>query len=103
MKKINIITAALLIGLAPIANAQSPVPLTLKQCVETAISNNLQVRQAGYQVESDKITYDQARGNQLPYFGGSINHGINQGRSIDPFTNSYVTQNINFANYNINT
>jgi outer membrane protein len=28
---------------------------------------------------------------------------MNQGRSIDPFTNSYVTQQINFANYDINT
>lgn len=103
MKKIKTIITGLLIGITAIANAQSPVALSLKQCVEAAINNNLQVRQAGYQAEADKVSYDQARGNQLPYFGGSINHGINQGRSIDPFTNSYVTQNINFANYNINT
>lgn len=77
--------------------------LSLKQCVETAINNNLQVRQAAYQSESDKVNYEQAKGNQLPFIGGSIYHGSNQGRSIDPFTNSYVTQQINFANYDINT
>jgi len=77
--------------------------LTLKQCVETAIANNLQVRQSEYQSQSDKITYQQAKGNQLPFISGNIYHGINQGRSIDPFTNTYATQQINFANYNINT
>jgi outer membrane protein len=77
--------------------------LNLRQCVETAISNNLQVRQSGYQSESDNITYSQSKGNQLPFISGSIYHGINQGRSIDPFTNSYANQQINFANYGINT
>jgi len=100
MKKIKIITTGLLIGIVSMANAQS---LSLKQCVETAINNNLQVRQAGYQAESDKVSYQQAKGNQLPYLNASVYHGANQGRSIDPFTNSYVTQNINFANYDINT
>ncbi len=83
--------------------AQSAQQLTLKQCVEAAISNNLQVRQAGYQAESDKVVYQQAKGNQLPFISGSINHGINQGRSIDPYTNTYSDQQINFANYGINT
>jgi outer membrane protein len=78
-------------------------PLTLKQCVETAIQNNLQVRQAEYQAQADKVTYQQAKGNQLPYIAGNINHGINQGRSIDPYTNTYASQQINFANYSINT
>jgi outer membrane protein len=39
----------------------------------------------------------------LPFISGNINHGINQGRSIDPFTNSYANQQINFANYSIGT
>jgi outer membrane protein len=28
---------------------------------------------------------------------------MNQGRSIDPFTNSYINQQVNFANYNVNS
>jgi outer membrane protein len=32
---------------------------------------------------------------------GVINHGMNQGRSIDPFTNSYVNQKINYAGYGV--
>ena len=83
--------------------AQTPQTLSLKQAVETAIDNNLQVRQAEYQAESDKVLYQQAKGNQLPFISGNINHGINQGRSIDPYTNTYADQQINFANYSINT
>lgn len=82
---------------------EAPAQLTLKQAIETAIDNNLQVRQAGYQAESDKAIYKQAKANQLPYIAGNVNHGINQGRSIDPFTNTYANQQINFANYSINT
>lgn len=77
--------------------------LTLQQCVETAIENNLLVRQSEYQAQSDKVTYKQAKGSQLPFISGNVNHGINQGRSIDPFTNTYANQQINFANYSINT
>lgn len=77
--------------------------LTLQQCVETAIGNNLLVRQSEYQAQSDKVNYKQAKGSQLPFISGNINHGINQGRSIDPFTNTYANQQINFANYSINT
>lgn len=85
------------------SQAQDAPLLTLKQCVEAAIQNNLQVRQAEYQAQSDKVNYRQAKGNQLPFILGNVNHGINQGRSIDPFTNSYANQQINFASYNINT
>jgi len=96
------LTAVLLLAGAN-SFAQTGNQLTLQQCVETAIANNLQVRQSEYQAQSDKVNYQQAKGSQLPFISGNINHGINQGRSIDPFTNTYANQQINFANYNINT
>lgn len=87
-------------------NAQEPATaagkLSLQTCVETAINNNLQVRQAAYQSQADKQNYTQAKANQLPFVSGNIIHGINQGRSIDPYTNSYANQQIGFANYTIN-
>ncbi|MDD2793702.1 MAG: TolC family protein [Sediminibacterium sp.] len=88
-----------------IAGAQSANGeiLSLQQCIETAVANNLQVRQAAYQAAISKVDYKQARNNRLPAISGNISHGINQGRSIDPFTNSYLNQEIGFANYNINT
>ena len=76
--------------------------LTLQQCVEAAIKNNRLVNLSGFQSEKDKVNWQQAKGNQLPFVSGSITHGINQGRSIDPFSNGYVNQNITFANYGLN-
>src|SRR5687767_291199 len=54
-------------------------------------------------MSASNINRKQARTNLLPDLNAIINHGINQGRSIDPFTNQYATQQINYAGYNINS
>jgi outer membrane protein len=75
--------------------------LTLRQCVETGIANNIDVLQAGFAAETDKIDWNQARLNLYPNLNASVNHGIQQGRSIDPFTNSFVNQTVKYAGYNV--
>lgn len=77
--------------------------LTLSACIQKAIENNQQVREAAYQAQLDGESYKQARASQLPSLNAGVSHGINQGRSIDPYTNTYASQQINFANYSINT
>src|SRR6185369_17425353 len=85
-------------------NAQDkPAVLTLKQCVETALANNFNVQQTGLQMETAEINWKQSKLNLLPDLNGSAVHGSNQGRSIDPFTNSYINQNVNFASYGLNS
>ncbi|TDO28210.1 TolC family protein [Sediminibacterium goheungense] len=79
------------------------VKLNLRNCIETAIAYNLQVRQTAYQLATDKASLQQAKASRLPSLNGNIGHGINQGRSIDPFTNSYVNSEIAQANYGINS
>jgi outer membrane protein len=76
---------------------------TLKQCIEAGIENNLAVNQNGLRMEANEVNWKQARLNRLPDLNGSVGHGINQGRSIDPFTNGYINQQINYANYNVNS
>ena len=76
---------------------------TLKQCVDTAIANNLLVKQSDLQMQNASINYKQAKDNRLPNLFANLNHGLNQGRSIDPFTNSYVSQNITYGDYNVST
>lgn len=75
--------------------------LNLRQCVEIAWEQNLELKQAELQSGSAQIDYRQSRNNLLPAINGFAEHGLNQGRSIDPFTNSYLNQNINYANYGI--
>lgn len=76
---------------------------SLQQCVDTAIANNLLVKQSDLQMQNAAINYKQAKDNRLPDVTANLNHGLNQGRSIDPFTNSYVSQNIGYGNYNLSS
>src|SRR5438128_737979 len=77
--------------------------LTLKQCVDSAIHNNLQVRQSDLQMQATAVNLSQSRSNLLPDLLGNLGHGFNQGRSIDPFTNSYINQQITYANYSLSS
>lgn len=77
--------------------------LTLQQCVETGLNNNLDALQAGLRMETGKINWNQARLNMLPDLNASASSGINQGRSIDPFTNSYINQQVNYSSYGANS
>jgi outer membrane protein len=83
--------------------AQDAKTYTLKECIETAVNNNLTVKQNGFLEESAEANFTQAKAARWPSISADINHGINQGRSIDPFTNSYLNQQINFANYGLNS
>ena len=101
--KIRFRRATFLIILVTGYNVTAQKIFTLKQCVDTAIANNLLVKQSDLQVERAAINFKQSRDNRLPDLTASLNHGLNQGRSIDPFTNSYVSQNIGYGNYNLST
>ncbi|MGI4750334.1 MAG: TolC family protein [Janthinobacterium lividum] len=75
--------------------------LTLQTCVETAISNNLGVKQSELTSQRANISYNQAKTNLLPNLSGNITQGLNQGRSVDPTTNAYLNQQLNYTNYSI--
>ncbi|MES1216359.1 MAG: TolC family protein [Bacteroidota bacterium] len=77
--------------------------LTLQQCIETGIANNLPVQQSDLQSQAAEVNWKQAKANRFPDLNGSIGHGINQGRSIDPFTNGYINQQVNYASYGISS
>ncbi len=75
--------------------------LSLKQCVDIAVANNIQVKQSELQMKTDYLTLKQAKDNRLPEISANASHGINQGRSIDPFTNNYINQNVGYGNYSL--
>jgi outer membrane protein len=85
----------LLLNLAVVAQPH----YTLQQCIDTALAKNIGVKQTSLLAEAAAVNMKQAKANLLPDLNATLNHGINQGRSIDPFTNTYVDQSINFASY----
>jgi outer membrane protein len=76
---------------------------SLKQCIDTAIKKNLSVNQRRFQQEKNKIYWQQSKLDLLPSVSTSVSQGLNLGRSIDPFTNSYTTQEINSTGIGIGT
>ncbi len=83
------------------ASAQNK--LTLKDAIEIGISKNLDVLQSGLQMQEAGITLKQSKENKLPDLNAVANQGINFGRSIDPYTNSYIDQSVGYVNYGAST
>jgi outer membrane protein len=86
-------------GYAQVGSVQN---LNLKQCIELAIQNNLQVKQSEVQMQTSGVQLKQAKDNLLPQINASASQGINYGRSINNFNNTYVDQQNNSGNYGIN-
>jgi len=91
----------LLLALATNYNIYTQTKLSLKQCIDSAMANNLELKQSELQMEAARLDWKLAKGNLVPTLNGFASHGINQGRSIDPFSNTFVDQRINFAGYGI--
>ena len=100
MKKIFLSIGLVVLYL--LAGAQQKM-LTLQQCVETALTNNLDVLQSQLQMESTKIDKSQAKLNLLPSLNANAGQTFSQGRSIDPYSNTPVTQNVSSSDYGANT
>jgi len=100
MKKVFLSTCLVLFYVLVAAQGNK---LTLQQCVETGLKNNFDVQQNGLKMQTSEVNWKQAKLNLLPNLNGSASHGISQGRSIDPFTNSYINEKYNFASYGLST
>lgn len=74
-------------------------PLSLQECVQTAFANNLDVKQSDLDMQRAAVDWRQSKANMLPDLNGQIDHTLNQGRSIDLSTNSYVNQQQTSGSY----
>jgi outer membrane protein len=99
MKKSLYLIVFISLSLMQISIAQKT--MSLSDCIEAAMQNNINIKQRDWQVISAEIDHRQSRLARLPDLNGFVSHGINQGRNIDPFTNTYINQDITFANYGL--
>lgn len=75
---------------------------TLEDCISIALENNLNLKGRKLRAESSVVNYRQSRGDLLPNLNANYNLGVNNGRSIDPFTNDYINQELTFSNAGLN-
>ena len=71
---------------------------TLQNCIDIAIENNLDLKVKELRAESSEVNFKENKNKILPSLNMDYNFGINNGRSIDPFTNSYIDQELTFSN-----
>jgi outer membrane protein len=83
--------------------SQTTRRLTLKECVDKAINNNAEAQRSDLQAEASAVALKQSKANMLPDLFANMGHGLNEGRSIDPFTNSYINRSLAFGNYSLSS
>lgn len=76
---------------------------TLQKCVDHALENNISVLQNLVQGEIIENNLTQAKLSRLPSLNGSGSHNYNNGRTIDPFSNSFVNQTIQSNSFSLST
>lgn len=86
---------AILLTSGLIVSAQQKRVLTLEECIEIAVENNLNVQRSTLNLETAKVNLMQANAQRYPTLNGQANFGYNWGRSIDPNTNLFINERIN--------
>jgi outer membrane protein len=76
---------------------------TLRECVEFALANNLDIERANYNVMTSEVNRKQARMAMLPDLNGSASENYNWGRTVNPATNDFVTTEVNSLNLSANS
>ena len=71
------------------------VTYTIQQCIDSAISNNANAKLSEFTARSAHNTYLLQLGNLLPSLNANINFYNNGGKTVNPVTYSYVTENFN--------
>lgn len=75
---------------------------TLQQCLEYAETHNSQLQKVKNNYLTNEQNVLQAKGAFLPTINATATQNFNLGRSIDPFTNIYVNQQVRSNNFSIN-
>ncbi len=71
--------------------------ITIQDAIDKTLKNNLQVKQAQFSAALGEETFKQSRNAVLPSLNASASGNRNFGRSIDPSTNQYISQQFNSA------
>lgn len=102
MIKIITILISLLASALCCAQQNAELTLTLEQCLEMALENNLDLKRSVLSKDASSINFKRSKSEVLPTLNGNYNLGVSNGRSIDPYTNDYVDQKLTFSNAGLN-
>lgn len=87
MKKLFTLTAVLLMS---ITSMMAQEVLTLDECIEIALSNNISIKRAKNNAEIARANYTQSKFNFLPSLSAGASHNWNEGLSFDQTSGNLV-------------
>ena len=101
MMRSSFFLVCFLFSLVVFSQNQPEKKYTLEECIQVALENNLNLKSSKFSETSAEINYKQSKANLLPNINGSFNAGVNNGRSVDPFTNDFIEQRLVFSSANL--
>jgi outer membrane protein len=101
MKKRNTLLAAFALFFCATA-ASGQEKWDLKRVVEFAWANNISIKQSDIQARIAEVNLTQNRWQQYPNANFSTNTGLQWGRSIDPTTNQFTSNQLLYQGFNLN-
>lgn len=80
------------------AQDSSENKLSLEECINLAIDNNINFQRSSLRSETEELNFRETKSQVLPTVNGSYSYAVNKGRSIDPYTNDVIDQQFSFSN-----
>lgn len=102
MKKKIIILSLAAIACCVTAQAQQQA-WTLRQCIDYAIANNIDIRKAANAADQNAVDVNTAKWARLPNLSGSAGQNWSWGRAASPVDNTYSDMNNGSSRFDIST
>ena len=102
MKKKKALLLISFFGGCLVFNASAQDKWDLRRCVEYALAHNISVQQTDVQARMAEVNEKQTRWSQYPNADFSTNTGLQWGRSIDPTTNQFTSNQLLYQGYSLN-
>jgi len=74
---------------------------SLEECIQYGIKNNIGVQQSDIQIQTANANLQQSKFARYPSANANASQALNWGRSVDPFSNQFVTQQVNSNNFSV--
>lgn len=98
-KHLTKLVLGFMLCMAQISMAQD-YQYSLEECIKIAYEKNLTIQRSQLDLKVSEVSKNQSKLERLPDFNMGANYGINWGRTIDPTTNNFVTEQLNSSNIN---
>jgi outer membrane protein len=99
----NIIWIYILILIFPVQEISAQKKWTLEDCINYAVTNNIQLKRQMLQTENEKVNLAQSKMEMLPDLNFTSDGRIGFGRSVNPVTNIITTKQNLSNSYSISS